>query len=71
MMINKKTLKEFDYIQYFVFKITGNGIFLKADTEKIVFHDFFSIFLLKENSMFYFHLHMVICSQYFVQYFVI
>jgi hypothetical protein len=44
MMINKKTLKEFDYIQYFVFKISGNGIFLKADTEKNCFLRFFPVF---------------------------
>ena len=43
-MINKKTLKEFDYIQYFVFKISGTGIFLKADTEKLFFTIFYSIF---------------------------
>jgi hypothetical protein len=51
MMINKKTLKEFDYIQYFVFKISGTGIFSKADTEKIVFYDFlqYSLFAMKKK----------------------
>jgi len=41
MMINKKNLKEFNSIHYFVFKISGTGIFSNADTEKIDFSRFF------------------------------
>jgi hypothetical protein len=54
MMINKKTLKEFDYIQYFVFKISGTGIFSKADTEKIVFYDFLQYFFCNERKLYVF-----------------